>query len=128
MRRRLAVALALTTTAAALLAPSASAAEFWQGVWETKNKFGHPRLKLVQDGRDVHGKYFDDNGNLKGKIKGTLSDHKDDWTGTYRDLDGADRGKFHVELKGDRVSFEGWFKSCGTFTCSRKYNWTGEHS
>ena len=46
MRRRVSVVIALSTAFGALLAPSANAAEFWQGVWETKNKFGKPRLIL----------------------------------------------------------------------------------
>jgi hypothetical protein len=119
--------LLLTTIAAFLmLAPAASAAELWDGVWNTKNKFGSPRLNLTQDGRDLYGKYRDDGGAVKGKIQGELSDHKTVWKGTYRDNDGSDSGKFRVELQGDRTSFEGWFKSCGTFTCSEKYNWTGQ--
>jgi len=128
MRRRLALSLVLSSTAMAVLVPAANAAELWQGHWETHHKFGHPSLQLVQDGRDVHGKYFDDEGKLKGKIHGTLSDHKDDWTGTFKDLDADYPGKFHVELNGDRVSFDGWFKTCGRFTCSSKHHWHGEHS
>jgi hypothetical protein len=117
----------VTTIAAFLmLAPAASAADLWDGVWNTKNKFGSPRLNLTQDGRAVNGRYRDDGGAVKGTIGGMLSDHKTVWTGTYRDNDGGDKGKFEVELQGDRTSFVGWFKSCGTFGCSKKYRWTGE--
>lgn len=118
----------LVTTIAAflMLAPAASAADLWDGVWNTKNKFGSPRLNLTQDGRAVNGRYRDDGGAVKGTIGGTLSDHKTVWTGTYRQSDGGDKGKFEVELQSDGTSFEGWFKSCGRFTCSKKYRWTGE--
>ena len=118
--------LATMLAAFLVLVPAAGAADLWDGVWDTKNKFGSPRLNLTQDGRDVHGRYRDDGGAVKGKIKGDLSDHKTVWSGTYRDNDGGDKGKFRVELQSDRTSFEGWFKSCGVFTCSRKYRWTGE--
>ena len=111
----------------ALPATTAGAgAEWWDGHWHTTNHFGTPSLKLTQDGNTVEGIYKDNGGATKGTIGGELSDHKTVWTGSYHGND--DKGKFRVELQSDNVSFKGWFKSCGSVTCSQKYDWTGEHS
>ena len=125
--RRLALGLGVALIAGALLAPPATAVDHWSGVWNTRNQFGSPKLELDKDGDTVKGKYRDDHGAIKGKIKGELTDVQDRvWTGTYKDNE--DKGKFRVELQGDNVSFEGWFKSCGALFCSEKYDWTGQHA
>ena len=101
----------------------------WDGVWHTTNKFGHPRLHLEQAKGEITGWYTNDAGNRVGKIWGDLSERGKVWIGRYKADDKSDQGKFRVELESDLVSFRGWFKSCnGWFTCSKAYNWSGEHA
>jgi hypothetical protein len=113
-----------------LTAPAHSRADNWSGIWRTEHQFGTPKLFLHyhEDDGIVSGTYKE-NGQLKGRITGDLTKRRsgDIWAGKFKDADGASVGKFRVVLNSDAVSFDGWFKTCGTFTCSQKYPWHGEH-
>jgi hypothetical protein len=129
--RRLITGLGSALIAAAILAPSATAADNWSGVWHTKHQFGTPRLNLDKQGDRVEGNYRDDHGALRGKIWGHLEGVQNRvWEGHYRDThpDRSPKGKFRVHLEGDLVHFKGWFKACGRVFCSEKYDWRGDHA
>lgn len=124
---------ALALVAGLLLAPPAQAADSWSGIWTTVHKFGTPTLdiELKKDkGPDtLKGTYTNSDGTT-GKITGTVE--KDGstqvWSGKFKDDSGNSVGKFSVKLQSDEVSFKGWFKTCGSFVCSEKYKWKGEHA
>jgi hypothetical protein len=131
LTRRLVTGFGIALIAAAMLAPSASAADHWSGVWHTKHQFGTPKLNLDKQGDRVEGTYRDNHGALRGKIWGHLEGVQNRvWEGHYRDThpDRSPKGKFHVRLQGDDVSFKGWFKACGRVFCSEKYDWKGDHA
>ena len=130
--RRICPAVAVAIAAMALPAAAPAAVDPWEGTWSTVHQFGHPTLKLKQEpkgepGPQVHGTFLDDNGVKAGNIRGDLSDKGRVWTGTYNNNQSKDKGKFKVELTAIDV-FDGWFKTCGRFTCSSKYDWTGTHA
>jgi hypothetical protein len=133
-RLRFAVAVGCVLAMAAVLAPAASAADNWSGIWNTKHKFGTPKLKLDLDrqrGPDRVEGIYKDNGRKIGNIWGDLSDHRKVWSGRFKDTNGdGSKGKFSVTLKSDEVSFDGWFKTCGITGqfCSERYDWKGEHA
>jgi hypothetical protein len=111
--------------------PAHARADNWSGIWRTEHQFGNPKLFLHYNEDDgvVKGTYKED-GQLKGRISGDLTKKRtgDVWQGKFRDEDGASVGKFRVVLNSDQVSFDGWFKTCGSFVCSEKYPWHGEHA
>ena len=130
IRRSVAILAVLFLALGGLALPTADAGvQPWDGTWTTTNQFGHPKLHLEQANGEVNGWYTNDAGARVGKIWGDLSERGKVWIGRYRADDKSDQGKFRVERASDLVSFDGWFKSCnGWFTCSKKYNWTGEHA
>ena len=100
--------------------------EHWEGKWRTVHQFGKPKLVLKQKGDEVTGVYKE-NGKKIGDIWGTLSGRKNrTWSGRFRDKGKSSKGKFTVRLQSDLVSFEGTFKTCGTFICSDPFGWTGD--
>ncbi|MGK2955614.1 MAG: hypothetical protein ACSLFI_08110 [Solirubrobacterales bacterium] len=118
----------------AFSAAPASAADNWSGTWNTKHKFGSPKLRidLIEKRGDdtIKGKYYD-NGELIGNIRGVRDKDgpTETWRGTFKDIDSRNStGKFSVELQSDLVSFVGWFKTCGRIFCSERYRWRGEHA
>ena len=121
---RIGAAVVVVFFAMAVLAPSAGAfrfEEFWQGTWSYVS--GDPgTMKLKQDGKDVHGKYFTESGVKAGSIEGTVSKQGRYWSGTYRNTNDADQGTFYAKLKGDDVSFKGEFTSADGMT----YDWHGD--
>ncbi|WP_395659667.1 hypothetical protein [Nocardioides sp.] len=130
---------AVTAVAAFLVAPAPAHATLvppdqWSGVWHTHHEFGNPTLHLDlerQDGPDVvKGWYQNDGGGGRGKISGEVSRaHGDEvWEGKFRDDDGGSKGKFRVKLDSSGAHFDGWFKTCGRFLCSSKYDWAGDHA
>jgi hypothetical protein len=127
--RRLSLCVAVALTVAAATAPQAGTvrSEHWQGVWETKHKFGTPELELKQDDDIVKGTYTS-KGGASGKINGELSGtRKRVWSGKFRDTKGGNsKGIFNVKLQDDLEHFEGWFKTCGLIGCSKKYDWRGK--
>lgn len=127
-----AMATALVTSV--LFAAPAHAADNWSGVWNTHHQFDDVTMKLDLDKQkgpdDLDGTYKNASDGRTGKLNGTVSKSSGEevWSGKFRDDDGASKGKFHITLQSDKVSFKGWFKICYTFTCSEKYKWTGEHA
>ena len=133
IRRFAASGLGVSLVVLALPAATHARVEAWDGNWTTHNKFGNPSLHLVQEpksdpGPQVHGSFRDDNRVKIGKIHGNLSSQGHTWTGRYTNDESGDKGKFEVELNGDLVTFEGWFKSCSSGSCSKRVKWTGEHA
>ena len=129
----MAMAFATILVASFLFAPPAHAADNWSGVWHTEHKFGSPKLKLDLDkekGPDHLDGTYKNSDDTKGKIWGEVSKSggEEVWEGRFKDNNGNSKGKFHIVLKSDKVSFKGWFKTCGNFVCSEKYKWTGEHA
>jgi hypothetical protein len=114
--------------------PADARADNWSGVWHTHHQFDDVRMKLDLDPQkgpdDLDGTYKNASDGRTGKINGTVvrDGGPEVWTGRFKDDDGACKGKFRIVLQSDQVSFKGWFKICGTFTCSEKYTWTGEHA
>jgi hypothetical protein len=130
---RLFLTLGLVLAAGVLAAAPASAdcqgACWWDGKWHTQHEFGEIVLSLHEEGKTVAGTYRNKSEGLKGTISGGLSNHKKTWAGRYRDTEGGSgKGKFVIELRSDKVSFEGFFQACGRIFCGDRVTWTGEHA
>jgi len=75
-------------------------------------------MELTQNGNEVTGYYFEDNGKLSGTLKGNTL------TGTWHET-GNDTGKFQFSMSSDAESFSGkWGRKNGPL----EYDWNGRRA